>query len=776
MPRPTRRLELVLVFAVVALIAGLARDVEGVKMRYAPPSSGDERWFSRDIDGLYHARRVARAIDEGLPAAGRDAYMNFPDGAAIPWPPYYDSLLAIAFGPFAPSDRDARREFLENAVSSAPFAFGVATALAVAWIAWSLGGVGAALVAGGCFALSRGAINYEVLGNGNHRAFVALLTALLFAVVTRATNAESLAHRNRSARLGVVAGLLAGLLLGSWVASLIAVLLVQLALGWLVVRRSREELPGVASFGLAFHLSAALAILPAVLWSPWRETFPWMVINLSWFHPVELAIGALVFAPLALAGDDALKSGTRAARFYPLGVALVLAAIGALCWLANLGPAAGIREGFDWVTRANSFMDVVQESEPLYGDRAQSGIFFATLGLLAPFALLAWIPMARRAFARGERELAIWAIALPPMFVQALQQRRFAEVLAVPLSIAIGLGMLWSFEFLRAKSPALARVPRLAIGAAALALVLLAQDSTIGFVLEARRRAQEWSSETMVPFLAERELCRWLDRNTPTSGDFSVLAHWDKGHAIEWVADRPSVATNFGSYVGEDSYRDPPRFFMSEDPDAAEAILTRRKSRYVLVTANLPFNLTTLVRASDPTKRELYLAKMPNGTEGPTPRWHATIGAMLFADGAPCDANWKPNGSSLGFLRLVHLSPFDDGRLVDPLTRKPAKAGAIWERVAGARIEATGAPGEAFSIELDLAHAERANPLHFAASGTCDSSGRASLRIPYSTDPTPAPNREFRAKSRMRWRLGARSGELDVSERAVEAGESLRVP
>lgn len=768
-----RRVELLLVLAVVVIVAFVVRHVPGLAHPYAPPPSVGaigERWFSRDADGLYHTRRVARALEEGA-VADTDPYLDYPDGAAIPWPPYYDASLARVLGPFAPDEPLARRVFLERAVASAPLVLGLATTALVAWLGYVLSGAGAALIAGGVYALSRGAINYQVLGNGDHHAVVSLAFGGLLGCFVFAARNDGLKHVRRATLLGGLAGLFAGFAVGAWVASFVYVLFAQAVIGWWMLRRASERLDGVGGFALAFHLVALAVLWPAVSASPWRVEFPWMVVNLSNFHTVELALGAVISAPLALLGTGALAPERPLARFYPWLVGAALALLGGGIALFDVGPAAGIREGFDWVSRTNQFMDVVKESAPLVGERAESGIFFSALGYAAPLALVAWFALAWRAFVRRAHELALLALIVPPMFVQALGQRRFAEAYALPQALVLALGAAWLANVLRERVTAFAKLPRAAWALVALGGVALAQWPSLQMHVDKFDRSKNWAVGSQTDYyLAERLLCEWLYSHTER-GDWCVLAHWDKGHTLEWAADRPTVATNFGSYVGEDSYRDPPRFFLAEDALAAEALLERRRVRYVLVTAGLAFNVSTLVRATDPANHALYLATAPNGTELPTARWFATLGAQLLGDGAPRDRDFRALGPSIPYLRLVHASSLRDTRLNDPRTRKPLSAGALWERVPGARVVASGLSGEVLEVELTLVYPGRDEPLLFRGAATVGADGLATVRVPYATD---RPNGEGVARTQLVWRIGTASGELDVPEKAVLAGSSLR--
>jgi len=757
-----RTLAAVLVVTLVA--TWLPRSVEGI--RRPRPEGG---WFSIDPDGVYHARRVERALDEGLPVAGTDPYLAFPEGARIPWPPYYDTLLALALRPFAPVEASRRRELVETAVSTFPTLFALASAALAVLAVWRLtleretgARAAGALAAGVTYALCRASINYSVLGTGDHHAWTSLLDAGLLVSFSAAAGG-SLRSGPRGLAWGAGCGLLAGLMLGSWVAALLYVLNVQLALAWLLFRRAREPLPGVATFGFAFHAVGALTILPAALASPWREEFPWTVVNLSLFHPLQLGLGALVFVPPLLFGRRALAAGTGGARRYPWIVGAALVALGSGLWLLRLAPARGVAEGFAWVSRANSFMDTVLESAPLLGPRSEgAGQLFLALGIGVLALPFAWAAMAWGAVRRHRLELLPWVVALPPLLVQALAQRRFGDALAVPMAVALGWALArW------------VRGPRVLLAAAALAAALVLQLPSLLLTVRQWPGIENPGSVNDVR-LGERELYGWIASNTPGTGDYSVLAHWDRGHMIEWVADRPSVATGFGSYVGVESYRAPSRFYLAEDPFAARAVLEERRARYVIVPASLPRNLESMIRMVDPELRSLYLTA---GPEGPvtTLRWLSTMGARLLSGGVqvvPPGTPREQRSNPLGFLRLVYVSPFRDPLFRDPGSGQELPVGTVWERVPGARIAARGRPGEEARIALRISYAAADYALELIFTSTCDDAGIARFWVPYATDRPGGDG----AVERARWSIGADAGELTIPESAVLGGPSLTIP
>ena len=360
------------------LLTWVVREVNHSRIGYEPRPPDRSQWFSVDPDGHYHMRRVERLLEEGFPVAGADPLLSFPEGALVPWPPYYTCVLWALLAPGAPNDPAERSVHVEHGVATLPSWFAVLTALAVALAAGRLAGAPGALVAGLQYALFNGSLQYSVVGNGDHHAFVSLLMACMLLALVEVLSGGRPARAGPGWGFGLPAGALAGLLLGSWVGGLMYVILVEVVLASLLFLHARRPLPAVPAFGLAFHLAALLVLLPAILQSPWIEAQPWMAINLSWFHAAHLLAGALVFAPLL-----ALREGGAAFRRYPWLVGAALAGLFALLFALDLGPARGIREGFEWAGRSNAFMAYIYESQPLLKglSRGWPELFRLLLGL-----------------------------------------------------------------------------------------------------------------------------------------------------------------------------------------------------------------------------------------------------------------------------------------------------------------------------------------------------------------------------------------------------------
>ncbi|MGQ0719935.1 MAG: STT3 domain-containing protein [Candidatus Eiseniibacteriota bacterium] len=752
-PVLTRRFAWVL--AAVAGTSWLAREVQHQRVAL----SGHESWVTTDADTLYHLRRTERVLREGLPVAETDSYLNHPQGSAVPWPPYYTLITAAAAAPFAPDDPGGRRAHVERTVASLPLVFGVVTTLLATFAARALAGDVAGLIAGGIHALSQGSIAYSKGGNGDHHAWITMLQAALLLGLSSALARRALSPRQGWTR-GAALGAIAGVMLGSWIASLLYVAPLQLVLAWRAVRHARRPEPGVPALAFAFHAAALLVLLPAATSSPWNEANPWMVVNLSWFHAAWLGAGAAAFAPLLFLGEG------RALRSYPAVAALAGAALAGVLVAADTAPVAAVREGFAWMSREEDFMASVWESRGLLGE----GAAFDPIGVLGagiialPFA---WAAMAWLAFRRDRFALLPWAVVAPLLAVEAARQVRFADALAMPLAVVVAWGLVTATRarVVRTRVPrTLAKSPAAAWAAAALATILLqwtTASATLGRTLSGDRGNPAHPND-----VAMREMCEWLRRSS-SPGD-AVLADWNHGHVIEWAADRPTVATNFGTYVGEDSFRDPSRFFLEEDADAAEKLLGARGARYVMLTSWLPGTVRHMVRTAASEREARYLEPSREDEAKLRFEWFRTMGARLMVDGAVITPDRGPVGS-LDFLRLVHVSPRRDPR---PNPRgEPSPAGWIWEHVPGAVIESAGLPGEELRVRVIVRFEAARYETQWETAARCGADGLARVRIPWATD---VPNGDAKAHNAS-WSLGGRGGPLTVPQAAVSAGSLLRI-
>lgn len=727
---------------------------------------GHAQWVSTDPDTLYHVRRVERVVSEGLPVAEHDPLLNAPAGSAIPWPPYYTLLASAAVAPFAPADPAARRAWLEPAVASLACVFSVLCTASVALAAFYLVGpplgLLAALVAGLLHALSPAAIAYGKVGNGDHHAFVSWLALLLVMLLGRGLTRRALVSARSALPWGLAAGVVAGVALGAWVASSMYIVQAQLVLGLLVIAHSRTPRPGAAALGLSFHLAALAVVAPAIASSPWREATPWSVVNLSWFHATFLAAGAAVFAPLAV-----LRAPSPFVRAWPWLVLALLVAAGAAAAWGSSEWALAVREGFAWAGRTDEFMARIGESRRLLGEGAGDALF-AALGysVLALPPALGW--MAWRAWRERCLTLTLWTIATLSLCLQAASQARFAEALAAPLALvlswaaaraAAGLG-LHRTQGWRALTAALLLV----------ALACLVQWPTLAKLTEQLDETKDAIKNERAATIGARLACDWIAKQPSLAAGESVLAAWGHGHVIEWAAQRASVATNFGAYVGERGFSAPSRWFMSEDEAGARAILDEHRVRFVLVDSDLPNMLNSLIEYGALERRERYVESGAERGGMVRPEWFLTLGARALFDGYIGPRGVE--GAPFERLRLVWVAPIRDPSRPLRSPRDFAPASLVYEYVEGALVRAPGSPGEELVVELDLIFPTADKPLRWRGAATVGADGFAALRTPYATDGAAT---EARARGRARFTLGARRGEFDLAEADVREGRVVEL-
>lgn len=718
------RMSLLLALALLAALAWWMRSTQHRKVELP----GYSHWVSTDPDSLHQLRRIERIFRDGPPAAEFDPTLNWPDGSAIPAPPYYPLVVWSTLAPFAPDDVERRRGWLEEIACTLPALFGVLAVLVAALAAFERVGLAAALFVGASLAVAPGAVHYSCVGNGDYQSWSLLLGVAQLALLSSAL-ARGWLETARSAWIaGAALGALHGLAIGSWTPALIQLVIADVVLALCIVVHTRSRrLVALPAFGVALHLAALLVLTPALATSPWRTSAPWQIVNLSWFHVAYLALAGAVFAPLIV-----LRADSPVRRRFPALVGVTLIVLLGAAWLSNAGPGVALREAFSWARAENTFMAQVAESAPLVGAGAWSKLFlYVGYGALAAPLVALLLPW--RAWRERELELAPWCVALLVFGVMAAAQMRFAELVVVPLALGLAACV--------AELASRFRTSRAVVwGAAPAALVAALALHWSGVTTTVRRALDDPPFTDSLAKRSTRLMADWLRENS--KADSGVMALWGQGQTIQWAAERGVVASNYGSYVGAESFLDSFRFFAAEDAAAAEALLERRNVGYVLVTSDFERQWSSIAAAA--------------GVASTAERLARSMGRRLLG------ADAEPE-----FLRLVHVSPLRDPRRSAQGASHGTSSGFVFERVRGAWLEARGSPGELLELTVELQL--RDLRWRYVASARADARGFARVRTPYSSERVGelAPTSPFRA------RFAGRDSTLEVSEAAVRAGASI---
>ena len=562
-------------------------------------------WLVDDPDACYHLRRAGVALEVGeVPRT--DRLLSHPTGSAVPWPALFDGFLAAVGERLAPRAHSGAGSLvggrseadLEAGLVRVPPALGVLATLAVflACLAMGPGGVAglvAAVLGAWLYASTPVAVWYSSTARVDHH----VATALLFAAMLAASAFSLRAEHAADAVLGALgAGLAAGFGLLVWLASAPMVALVALGLFLAALGADTERAASARRAGILFFLAASVVVAIPADSSPWNAIQPNSLVNLSTGVPRALLAGAVPFLVLAL--------GAKLGWSRWLGLfGAVLATGVALAVLP--GFLDGAREGFAWASRENRFMAQVEESRPLLAGPGgwlgvASDLGFA--GFVAPLCALALLPLARRRL-----DLFVLVACFAVYVAFSVSQRRFGNSHAVPQALVCALA---AGELLRRRG-----------GVRWLGGVLVAVFVVCGV-------ASAWSFGRATPeeltdladWRAERLAgLQWMRTNTAWSGPwnradlphaYGVLSTWGYGHLVEYHARRPSIATNFGSFVGPEPFRDHADTLLEDDPDAFRARLTDLDVAYVVVAPRMVAELASLARIaewSQPRRAELFV-------------------------------------------------------------------------------------------------------------------------------------------------------------------------
>jgi len=751
-PGPARALGLALAVFAVGLAVRAAR--------YPLVVTPDGVDFPLLGDLFYHARRIWFSAARFPAVLPFDPYVSFPDGAEIVWTHAFDWAIAGVARALVGGESQAA---VESVAIWFPPALGAGTAALVALLTARLYGLAAGAWAGGLFALLPVSFVFSQLGQLDHHFAVAFMATLALgtalALLRPATHAGAFATGTGVLGFGVSVAALVGL----WPGALVHVLILQAGLlVWVLGAANTAEARARAQRLAESHGLAAVALAPFALGQSWAAYGSWSPWVLSNFQPVWLAATALALLAAGRAwGAPALGAtpGRRVASTAGLGATGALAALLAVPELREvLGEAAG------WFRQAEHFQEHVIELRPLLAPKGHFDLQpvvdeFGPPALLFPAALLG-LGFARRREARAEDALLLCFASA--FLALSLNQRRFANTLAVPYAMVWGalLGHVAprAWERLAGRT-----VLRGALAVATSAFVLLSAATLIAYYVpyllqaaQLRRGVEPPRNPGRTQQLLFERAGRFLAAETPpTRGyldpkqtpEYGVLSNWGAGHLLRYRAERPMVQDNFGVYGGRRTFDRAWAYFAAESEPAALAIAHGLRVRYVVAD---PLGAGSV----DPYAPDSMARRLAQhfGSERVLPQGRGRVAALAHH-------------------RLVfHTSTSEHAALVTP-RREPTVA--VWEIVAGARVEGTAPAGMQVTATLALStHEGRSHA--WRASTRSGDDGRWRLVVPYATD--AAPSSAVRTGASYRVRAGPRGAALAVPESAVRAGARIEGP
>lgn len=681
-------------------------------------------------DPYYHLRRVQLAMAHGGIPPIFDAYFNHPEGVEAYTPHLFPALLALAARWALGPTTDPRL------LSHVMVWLGPVCWLLIPPCLYLLARLifphdcrRIGLIAAAAAAISPAMTAATLLGCPDTQCVEAiaalLLPALSLAVVARPG----------AARVAALAG--AGMAaFFSWSGVLMYLLLVAgalLGLRALLARHPAGAALRSASGALAcaYGCMAAGSLLYGVLW------------------PTGVAldrVGAGTAAALALCALAwALPGRTR----FGAWAAPVLLCLGVLA----LAQATGARAAGE----AGAWTATVTELEPLLGRRgeawARSLWLFTPAVVLLPVAMAHISRRARGAAASAQVGAGLLLVLLAFAAASALLFVKQAHVFAAYWTLALAYGTCVVLGWAGRRQPLVW-----------LALALLLAPGA----LMALQPSQRFSH----PLSARWQCLFYLRDHTPPAGDplfpvgkpaYGVLSSfWDEGHFIAAIAERPTVASGLHETLAAN--RATAEFCLASSAEQALAVLERFDARYYLWSYNIDI-LPAYARWLGKTDWRAVIER--DGRYETSPEIFDLFQVRLAVSDGGAGGVEGRRWDATGALRLL----YERGDVLR-LRGLALPRYKVYERVRGCTLEVVADPHVQVSARLSL-RSNLNRPFAYEARAVTDASGTARLAVAYASRDFPAGG--VVAESRYTIRAGTRQAEVEVDERDVQQGGTVRV-
>jgi asparagine N-glycosylation enzyme membrane subunit Stt3 len=685
--------------------------------------AGDRVLFGSD-DPYYHLRRILLTLHQFPKTPPFDAYVNFPAGAAIVWPPGFD-LMVAAFC------------WLAGLGNPSPHRAEAAAALVIP----ILGAAGAVVTL---------LLAEEILGRGRWEAFGAALLFAFLPAQQAVSTVGQLDHHvvempafgcaiffflralrdDPGSRFSFWGGVALALGTFCWTGSILfAGFIAIFALGQMTLDRlhGREESSAGRS-ALRVLFWGSLLLVPLVLVAPGdgRRTFTYLL--LSWYQPALLAIATFLMPALS---EIIFAAGRRRAILRASGGALAVTLLtGMAVWILRAGTG-----GFQFLTRQDRVVALLAESMPLWKlppDTLVQG--FSLLIYVAPVAL---VLLARFLIRNRFHDARLNCLLALLLFTAGLgaSQARFLNYLAVPYCIML----LWAFRLGLESVQRWLKRPVWRWSWAVLATALFLAPLT-----PLLRASIHSLPGNLDPVLARiYPSLEWMrDRTPPTSyywepdrkPEYGVLADFTLGHWITAIGQRPNYCNPFSlAPWHEKPIFESARIFLAETEAEAREAMDRNVLRYVLIHETAK-KLPKYARLIDAPPKE-YVRRSAGGPPALTPRSYRTFGLRLaLADGSESEAAGQYVPALEGF-RIAHESPAA-GRGPGQGSEEDLQDSTvkIFERVRGVILEGKVAPGEEVRLRVPVT-TNSGRRFEYRSRAVAGSEGVFRLTVPYATEP-----------------------------------------
>ena len=727
--------------------------------------------FLYDGDCYLHIRNILLHISQFPHFVTFDYYGGYPVGTPAISPPLIDyvlSFISIIVGLGSPGIKQ-----VEVVAALTPPIIGGFTIVAVYCFAKEIFNRNIAIISSLLIALMPAHIDFTVLGRPDNEMMEPLLATLLFLSYRRIQIDHAL--RKNTFSLVIYSASLAFLSLLLWRGAILWILLLSLCL---LLDMTTDFLKGkviakrhINGGSIFLILSAYLLVFCAFnVWGT-QNRFSFNII--SWFHVA--AFSAVAVSILSLGAIFSFWDKRKMNR-PALLLLIVLAGCCILGVLFLLSPSskdnvvAGM--GIIGFGKLDPWIQSIQEYQPLLSRE--------NFNISLPATLFGWVfwflpfifgymvfKMHKEGYDRG-RVFFIFITLF--IFILTISRQRFQHILAINMSIVGGWALYYVYKNIAKKVIHNGRKLALAITC----LLSIATFYPFGNYIHASiYKPPGFSIKGYI-----HDAVLWLKKNTPSPENpyapsvkppYSVMARWDFAGWIEALAERPVVATLYGSETY--GLKESAAFHLAENEDEANKIMDVTGAKYFVAVKTIGALNTYAdilgISGGDYAK----LIDDPN-TGGKIYQpgrkyWNLVSTRLLFSDGADMHLG-KLHLKGLDHYRLIYESRERLNLSGFPIEVKKLK---IFEYLQGASLEVITEPGKKVSI-VSTVITNRGRLFKFKKEGRADSKGSVRFILPYSRQSRTGMTGLIKPYTIL---SGENSLSIELSEEDVIEGRQLEI-
>lgn len=250
--------------------------------------------------------------------------------------------------------------------------------------------------------------------------------------------------------------------------------------------------------------------------------------------------------------------------------------------------------------------------------------------------------------------------------------------------------------------------------------------------------------------------------------EYGIMAPWDHGHYIQYIAEKPTIVNNFGHQLRGEGFKDAIYIWSVETEEELMNIFEKYNARFFLASNPIPYFDNPISSYLKPNFLEKYLGFEKGHFGGIIPVPKDDFFTLPLARLMEFDGSSTGFGPALKHFRLVFESENPD---IMPYHFNEVKQYKLYEYVKAARVEIKTEPGALIYIKADfISNWDR--PFSWEASAYADVNGNFTAFLPYATG---EDNIFIKPMSPYIVTDGKRYVELVVTNEDVYKGKFLKV-